>query len=621
MADGGNSDVPLVPEFRLDVSGPETCTKNESMKVFFKPAQEPTQESAQDPAQESSQESSQEPTQESAQESAQENKFTPSEEQQDPVVIKSSGNFEVSLDTRGVHIGWYWAVFCVSLEHLGDIEDKLDSIIFDVTSKEMNTGVVYKLDYTCKTVIEKDEIRCLPRTKSTRLKLHRQIEVTADTDLCISIKAQAVSGCTEDASFDLNYFELACRHICSEDHVLWGEGKPDKFIRIGAKNAGCEKVPIAIEASDVSANGKMAVTVYFNPAISDIHIPQRNTRYNFGARFTRTPNRAKTPDGDRVSERAFTTGPGSIYTPDHGSAHTPEQGFTHNPAEVPTHGVQHPALLGPPQGAPNDSEEQNQSVVYKYKEVSRICPDLQDFFGFGAFHNTDQHDPNCENERYFNFHGSTFDVYSTNGGWKQLYSLTFGIKGVPCRPEDMNYLTQSLRGRYFAWTGDRGAVSIWDFETGTFINTILIPHDTRGVCAALCEDGSMIAITVNGCIQLHDVVSGIKLGVSKAEWKEDNGSEIIFRQDYFMALNAAESTSGNKNIDARSIFRVPDMKIVKTHHVFWQYAAEYASTLNPIFLYRQGAILNIKRLGNILCPTEDEEDNCTLDTEGDFGDA
>ncbi|KAG9320744.1 hypothetical protein KVV02_005127 [Mortierella alpina] len=183
----------------------------------------------------------------------------------------------------------------------------------------------------------------------------------------------------------------------------------------------------------------------------------------------------------------------------------------------------------------------------------------------------------------------------------------------------MLYLSQSLRGRYFAWTGDRGAVSIWDFETGKFVITLLIPRDRRGVSAALSEDGSMVAIAVNGCIEVHDVASGIKLGVHQTQWKEDNGSEIIFRQDYFMALDAAKSTSGNKNIDARSIFRVRDMEIVKTHHVFWQYAAEFGSTLNPIFLYRQGAILNIKRLGNILCPNED--DDCTPDTKCDFEDA
>ncbi|KAF9920631.1 hypothetical protein BGZ67_001101, partial [Mortierella alpina] len=132
MADGGNSDAPVVLECCVNVSGPETCTKKESMKVFFKPVQEKKF-----------------------------TKFTQSKERQDPVTIKSSGNFEVHLDTRSVHPGWYWAVFCVSLEHLDDIEDKLDSIVFDVTSKEMNTGVVYPLDYTCKTAIEKDEIHCL----------------------------------------------------------------------------------------------------------------------------------------------------------------------------------------------------------------------------------------------------------------------------------------------------------------------------------------------------------------------------------------------------------------------------------------------------------------------------
>ncbi|KAF9973474.1 hypothetical protein BGZ75_001169, partial [Mortierella antarctica] len=502
------------------------------------------------------------------------------------------------------------------------------------------------------------EIHWLPRTKSARLKLHRQIEVRSDTDLCISMKVQTVSD--EDVSFDLDYFELARRHTCSEDHVLWGEGKPDKFIRIAAEDAGCEKVPISIEASDVSAKGQLAVTVYFNPTISSTLDTQFRS-------YTSDDVQILDQGHSHTSSSASIVGVAHIDVWDLSAPSV--QASTDNPQEITkplaSWSLPVPALEKPPSDsrekkshsdflqlpkptinisstglhiimavgwataavhatpfvifrqATEGSEELNQPVVYKYREVSEICPKLQAFFGYGAFHNTDADAPNCEDERYFNFHGSTFDVYSTNGSWKQLYSLPFGIKGVPHRPEDMYYLTQSLRGRYFAWTGDRGAVSIRDFETGKLVTTILIPHDRRGVCAALSEDGSMVAITVNGCIQVHDVVSGIKLGVHHAEWKEDNGSEIIFRQDYFMALDAAKSTSGNRNIDARSIFRVRDMKIVKTHHVFWQYAAEYASTLNPIFLYKQGSILNIKRLGNIL---SHEHNDCAPDIKCKFQD-
>ncbi|KAF9574330.1 hypothetical protein EC968_006837 [Mortierella alpina] len=664
--------------------------------------------------------------------------------QQDPVSIKSNGHFEVPLDTSNLHPGWYWAVFCVSLEDLKNIQDKLDSITFDVTREKMVKGVVYKLDYTCKTAIRKDEIDLLPKTKFARLKLHRQIEVKSGADLTISIKVETGPGC-EDVSFDLHYFELACFDTCSGDHVLWGEGKPDQYIRIGDEDAESQKKPLAIGASDVSSSGKLAVTMYFNPAITDPRIFDQGNRcslHTFTALHTYASDPACAPEGARAFDHAYTNERDSTHNPKLGSTHVPEKVSAYGTDQALTPGLHHSTSLSPPQhcnqsraptptpshahshtsdgvnileqvhshapssastlgvahidvwdvSPPSDqgssdipraitkplttlvvplpalkrisgertssgdppeppkptinisstglhiimavgwattaahatpfliyrresdgNEEQGSPVTYSYKPVPRICRSLQNYFGYGAFHKTDPDDPNPENERYFNFHGLTFDVYSTSGSWKQLYSLTFGIKGNLSRPEDMIYLTQSLRGRYFAWTGDRGVVSIWDFETGKFVKTILIPKDKRGVCAALSEDNSMIAITVNGCIQLHDVASGIKLGVHKAEWKEDNGSEIIFRQDYFMALNAAESTSGSKNIDARSIFRARDMTIVKTHIVFWQYAAEYASTLNPVFLYQQGALLNIKRLGNILCPTEDND--CTPDTQ------
>ncbi|CAO3570466.1 unnamed protein product [Mortierella alpina] len=706
-------------------------------------------------------------------------KFTASEILQHPVPIKNGGNFEVPITTGGLLPGWYCAVFCVSLDHLEGIKDKLDKMTFDVTSKEMITGILCQ-DYTCKTILEENEIASLlrlPRTEPTRLKLHRQIEVRSDTDLSVSINVKTVLGCEEDISFDLHYFELACPEACSKDHVLWGEGKPDQFIRIGHASVDFVKRPIAIEACDISISGSLAVTVYISPAISDVRIPDgtRGSLSNIAARIARVTDRACTPESDRASDRAYTIDRSSIRTVDRGSVHTTEltathgldqalphaydqaaslaphdhshntqphsrplnqghshsnisdniyasdQGRAHTPTGTPILGVAHiqvwdlstpperassddpqpitipvsslsvlvPALrVKKPSGnshkkktsddcyeknSPGDSQEktppsdsheknapedppqpprptinisntglhiilavgweatavhaapfliyrteQNPPEHYKYARVLKVCQEIQNSFGFGAFHSIDQDDPNSENERFFKIYGSQLDIYSTTGGWKQLHSLTFGIKGILPTPRDMFYLTESLRGRYFAWTGDRGSVAIWDFETGKHVTTILIPKDKRGVCAALSEDGSMVAITVNGHIQVHDVASGIKLGVCETKWKEDNGSEIIFRQDYFMALDAARSTSGNKNIDARSIFRVRDMKVVKTHHVFWQYGAMFSSTLNPVFAYKQGVIVNIKRLGNILSPNE--HNDCTPTTECAFDD-
>ncbi|CAO3570465.1 unnamed protein product [Mortierella alpina] len=569
----------------------------------------------------------------------QDDKFTASEILQQPVQIKSGGNFKVSVTTGGFLPGWYCAVFGVSLAHLEDIEDRLDKIIFDVTSTEMNTRVIRMQDYTCETVIKKDEIAGLltlprPRTESTRLKLHRQIEVKSDSDfdLTISMRVETVPGCEENTSLALHYFELACPNTCSEDHALWGDGKPDQFIRIGAAGAALGLKPIVIEACDISASGKLAVTVYIDPTPtegSDV-TDTRHIAYIDVWNLSVPSGQASSGHPEEITE-SVASWTVSVPASRKSQGDSLENSVFEDPPQPPrstinisSTGLHLIMAVGWEETAVHAAPfliyrtEQNPPVQYIYNQVPGICQEIQESFGLGAFHNIDQDDPNSENERFFNYYDSQFDIYSTTGGWKRLHSLTFGIKGTLPTSPDMDYLTESLRGRYFAWTGDRGSVAIWNFETGKHVKTILIPKDKRGVCAALSEDGSMVAITVNGRIRVHHVDSGIELGVYKTKWKEDNGSEIIFRQDYFMALDVARSTSGPKNIDARSIFRVRDMKVVETHHVCWQYGAMFSSTLNPVFAYKQGAIVNIKRLGNILSPNE--HNDCTPSTACAFDD-
>ncbi|KAF9286160.1 hypothetical protein BGZ68_003151 [Mortierella alpina] len=167
-------------------------------------------------------------------------------------------------------------------------------------------------------------------------------------------------------------------------------------------------------------------------------------------------------------------------------------------------------------------------------------------------------------------------------------------------------LCQSLRGRYFAWTGAIGEVSIWDLEKGKSISTTFIPKDAKCVDASLSEDGSLLAISLAGAVQVHDVVSGIDLGVRKVEQK-DTEFERIIRRDYLKALGAPLSMMLNNKYGARSILRVHDTKMVKAHSGFWQNGADFSSTWDAILSHCQGATLNIKRLRNILSLTED---NC-----------
>ncbi|KAG0247281.1 hypothetical protein BGZ95_008838, partial [Linnemannia exigua] len=96
------------------------------------------------------------------------------------------------------------------------------------------------------------------------------------------------------------------------------------------------------------------------------------------------------------------------------------------------------------------------------------CKELEEFSGYGLFHRVDStkfdvSDDN-DNERFIAFNGSVFKVYSTkSSGWRLLQHITLSPRPGLHRAY-YHTIVQSLRGRFFAWTGDPGVVSIWDME-------------------------------------------------------------------------------------------------------------------------------------------------------------
>ncbi|KAF9927301.1 hypothetical protein BGZ67_007565, partial [Mortierella alpina] len=440
-----------------------------------------------------------------------------------------------------------------------------------------------------------------------RLRLHRQIEINDKVDDClwVQIALEALAGSGKEVSFDLHYIELASPNFKSaagvKDHVLWGEGKPDQFIRVGAHAATDTKEPIAIAAYDFSVLGNYAATLYFTTG--EAHIDVWDLRASSNLVSTGKSQAITTP----LAHTSFTVAKElTTY-----AAICKEEllvSISSTGSQVVMGYVdesEHAVPLRIYRCSPTAPADRGFSEPWDLRKAPKICESLQNYFGYGSFHISDLDDSKAENERYFTFNGTEFDLYSTDGEWAQLYSLPLGVdKDSLVRLTNMESLRESLRGRYFAWTGDKSGVSIWDFETGKFVTAILIPEDTGNVRAALSADGSMIAISVNGSVQIHDVVSGIKLGVYKAGERDDNELEVVFGQDHFMALNSALSSNGDRHIDAHSIVRVHDMKIVKTHVVCWQYETEFPTSVNPVFAYCQGAILNIKRIDNILTPIE-----------------
>ncbi|KAF9286162.1 hypothetical protein BGZ68_003153 [Mortierella alpina] len=503
------------------------------------------------------------------------------------IPISSEDNFLAFLDTRSVAPGWYWVVFGVSLKDMDG--GGVDNIVFEVMDGDIN-GTYYKTFKPCTAVVENEDIMDLPKDEFARLRVHRQVKVSEGEDDClwVEIELEALSGYGKEVSFDLHYIELASPNFKSaagvKDHVLWGEGKPDQFIRVGAQEANVVDEPIAIQAYDFSALGTCAATLYFTTGEAHIDVWDVHT-----------------------SSQPVPTGkPLSVTTPlAHISFPVAEVLTTYNALDkavlyisISCTGSQ--VVMGHVEGSdhaiplsifrcpPTAPADRDLSETWALKKAPTTCESLQSYFGYGYFHTSDLDDVKAENERCFTFDGIQFSLYSTDGEWVQLYSIPLGvITDSLIKQTDMASLRESLRGRYFAWTGVKSRVSVWNFETGKLVITILTPEATKNARAALSEDGSMIAISGNGLVQIHDVVSRIKLGEYRASPTDINELEVVFAQDHFMAINSALSSTGGNYIDAHSIIRVHDMTIVDTHVLYWQYETEFPSYLNPVFAYNQ----------------------------------
>ncbi|KAF9355526.1 hypothetical protein BGX34_010425, partial [Mortierella sp. NVP85] len=208
-----------------------------------------------------------------------------------------------------------------------------------------------------------------------------------------------------------------------------------------------------------------------------------------------------------------------------------------------------------------------------------------------------------EDERFWVTDGRSFTVYSTEGGWSVLYRLD-----MQSQPDSLAARTamMSIHGRYFAWAGIRGMISIWDFQTGQLFSHVFTGAQDNTVFPVLSPDGSMIAVTHNNTIQIHDTRTGIKLGVFKKGLRSSMYFEVIFGKDHFMAYNPEAATvSKPMKHNMRSLVRLRDMAVVKTIPVHEDYRFNHPQTTSdPVFTFCHGPNLNILKMGSILSPVE-----------------
>jgi WD40 repeat protein len=200
-------------------------------------------------------------------------------------------------------------------------------------------------------------------------------------------------------------------------------------------------------------------------------------------------------------------------------------------------------------------------------ETRPPCKELKEFSGYGVFHRIDPNafdiSDDSDNERFVVFNGMVIEIYSTrDSGWKLLQKLTLspnrGLHRANCYA-----MVQSLRGRYFAWTGNPGVVSIWDMEKGKPVSSISVDTDKGPIYAVLSPDGSKVAISVRKTVQIYESPTGILLGTHTTGVMSDNNSEVVLGNEYFVMKDNSH-TSECEPTRVRSVVRIKDMKVVES---------------------------------------------------------
>lgn len=213
---------------------------------------------------------------------------------------------------------------------------------------------------------------------------------------------------------------------------------------------------------------------------------------------------------------------------------------------------------------------------------------LTEFYGYGCFHSQDEE--LSSKERYITCEGTRISVYSTTsekGKWDHLYTLHLCLEP---NLDAAQRLHSSLHGRYFAWTGSKDVVSIWEFETGRYISNIAIPtQDNVDVFANFSRSGEKVAISASGMIAVHQTHSGVLLGEYNRGLDEDSFYEVDFDEDYFMTVDQTESTAARKRqVPLSSCRRIVDtrseMTVQRTCWIHEDYRLQGASgSRAPVF--------------------------------------
>ncbi|KAG0058827.1 hypothetical protein BGZ90_004758 [Linnemannia elongata] len=507
---------------------------------------------------------------------------------------------------KDVPSGWYWVVFCVSFDGL-DL-NQISTMLFDAERGDALHNMATPTN-TCKTQLTTREIKHNLKRKASpgmvRLRMHRQIEVTGREPylhLYVAAKLRSTYQPSDNPLFKLHYVELGTSNFRSatgeKDYVLYGFGNPDQFITVD-RGPGSPERPTAakIRTFGISDKGEFAVTLHLRasnsspgPPVSNegataitIDAPRvqavisvwdiRSSGSSIDVDVKACPDWRPLPYSVPCAEINIEL-PDKLASPDAWKTFRACISISTKGTKVALCGI------GTTYGTlsfatyscdlPNPAGSVRATRTFTQKPT---CKELKSFSGHCVFHRInpeDRYDDN-DTEKFITFNGSIFEVYSTeSSGWIQLHRITLA-PALSLNRAHFYVFVQSLRGRYFAWTGVPGVVSIWDIEKGKLVKNIYVDIDTSPVHAVLSPDETKVAISVKGSVQIYQSTTGILLGTHTKGVVSDNNSEVVLGNEYFVVKNNSRAQQGGP-VDVRSIVRIQDMEVVNPkYHLHQDY--------------------------------------------------
>ncbi|KAG0044184.1 hypothetical protein BGZ83_010572 [Gryganskiella cystojenkinii] len=548
----------------------------------------------------------------------------------DPAEIEAS---EGSPGAPVVPTGWYSITCCVSLKKL-DL-DSISKITFQTERLDNEYNILIRpVDHI--TILRGDRIAALQEWRDNEYALfrfHNEMHLDFDGYLSLDIRAEA----SVESSLEIHYIEVTPSEYLpptNENYkILYGQYIPDQVIHLPQPTRKESSEARHIHAYDVSDSGLHMATLSFTKGQACVELWDITPSASLTSSTTSEKQEESSPNLDAdtgaiKTPQAITIPAACSYfdfpgvvTESLDAYRTTQLAVSYFGSKIMLFGSQknkdyviETNLFRCRPRAPKDHNDL--AKPWHLERTTDICDErdeLQEIYGCGVFVVLDRKSPDEKEERFIFSDSLSVSIYDTSTErWSLMHRISFTTERHLYNAESVAYSSQ---GRFIAWTGQKGIVSVWDIETGKAISHIGVDEDTSEVQACISSDGSMVLVSSAGFITLYQTMTGIKLGIYKEGLALGNFQEMAFGQRYFGIQNRDLSTEEDENqgrANCVSVVSTANMQILKNVYLDPMYEfLQKGLHHNPVMAYGQGSVMNILRAGDKFVPTN--EDDCPED--------